>query len=89
MLESKIQSRIIKELEKNGCYVIKIIAANRAGNPDIIACYRGRFLAIEVKQPGESPTDLQKSKLEAIKNAGGEAITLSSSKDIALVLKSL
>ena len=89
MLESKIQSRIIKELEKNGCYVIKIIAANRAGNPDIIACYKGRFLAVEVKQPGKSPTDLQNSKLEAIKKAGGEAITLSGSNDIASILKSL
>jgi len=51
MKEQDYQKKIINYLEKNGAYVVKISVASKKGVPDIIACYRGRFLGIEVKTP--------------------------------------
>lgn len=40
------------------------------GIPDIIGCYRGRFVALEVKRPGEKPSVIQGVTLRALKRAG-------------------
>ena len=48
----------------------------RAGIPDIIACHRGRFIAIECKAGDNQPTALQSRELEAITNAGGLAFVV-------------
>jgi hypothetical protein len=46
----------------------------KAGVPDIIACFNGRFVAIEVKRPGKKPTPLQIRRLLEIERAGGFAL---------------
>lgn len=43
------------------------------GMSDIIGIYKGRFLAIEVKRPGNKPTDIQNSFLEDVLRLGGIA----------------
>lgn len=45
------------------------------GIPDILACYRGKFLGIEVKGGSSyGLTDLQKYNLKKIREAGGIGI---------------
>lgn len=76
MKEQDIQRKIIKYLEGVGAYVVKVVASNKSGTPDILACYRGIFLAIEVKRP-ETKTnvsELQEYNIKKIKEAGGIAI---------------
>lgn len=76
MKEQDIQRKIIKYLESVGAYVVKVVASNKSGTPDILACYRGIFLAIEVKRP-ETKTnvsELQEYNIKKIKEAGGVAI---------------
>jgi archaeal holliday junction resolvase (hjc) len=76
MKEQDIQRKIIKYLESVGAYVVKVVASNKSGTPDILACYRGIFLAIEVKRP-ETKTnvsELQEYNIKKIKEAGGIAI---------------
>ena len=82
MPESAIQHKIIDYLKSIGGYPVKVVAATLSGNPDIICCYRGRFVAIEVKQPGKNPTALQKLKMERIAEAGGIAFTARSVSDV-------
>jgi hypothetical protein len=55
-----------------------------AGVSDILACYRGRFVAVEVKAPGKggNVSDAQRAFLEAVKRAGGVAIV---ADDVAAV----
>jgi Holliday junction resolvase len=89
MAESKIQAKIIKHLEKAGCHVIKVVTANHSGNPDIIACFHGIFIAIEVKQPGKAATLLQQAKISAIRKAGGIAIVAHSVDEVQAVLNHL
>lgn len=70
--ENKHQSKVIKLLENEGFEVIKIIAANKSGNADIIACSPvGQFWKIEVKRECKDLRKLQRFKLKnfAKKNA--------------------
>jgi VRR-NUC domain. len=52
------------------------------GVPDIIGCYRGRFISIEAKMPGEQPTALQKDNGQMIKEAKGIWIVAYSVEDV-------
>jgi len=74
MKESIIQSKIIKVLEKNAAYVIKTIACSRNGVPDIIACWHGLFIAIEVKTIIGRVSKLQRVNLAKIEQAGGISV---------------
>lgn len=49
MLESKIQSKLIKDLEKQGWYVVKIISCNKNGFPDLVCLKENEYKLIEVK----------------------------------------
>ena len=42
-----------------------------SGIPDIIICYKGRFIGMECKLPGGRLTELQKRALAKINRAGG------------------
>ncbi len=53
-----------------------------AGIPDLICCYKGRFVAFEVKSPVGKPTELQKRTLEKIQKAGGVAFVVRSVKEV-------
>lgn len=41
------------------------------GIPDIVGCYHGRFVAVEVKRPGNKPTLIQRCVMRKIWEAGG------------------
>jgi Holliday junction resolvase len=72
MLESKIQSKIIKKLELNGFYVLKIIRANKNGCPDILAIKDGKATFIEVKRPDGVLSELQKLRIKELQRFGCE-----------------
>ena len=72
MTEQAIQRAIIKYL-KTISYVVKIISATKAGVLDVIVCYKGRFIAFEVKTPDKkyNVSNLQQHNInEIIKNGG-------------------
>ena len=53
--------------------MVKIISATKAGVLDVIVCYKGRFIAFEVKTPDKknNVSDLQEHNIsEIIKNGG-------------------
>lgn len=56
-----------------------------SGVPDIICCYKGRFLGLEVKLPGGRLTALQKRTIEKINRAGGIACRVESVDDVRAV----
>ena len=74
--EQQIQTKIISVLENRGAYVVKIVSATRAGVPDILACYQGNFIGIEVKKPSTKTnvSKLQQYNLQKIIDAKGRAI---------------
>ena len=87
MKESAIQKKIIAYLNFKGCYSIKTITTNRSGSPDIICCYKGLFVALEVKAEKGIVSKLQEYHLEQIKKSGGVAAVVRSVDEVQEVLK--
>jgi Holliday junction resolvase len=76
MTEQQVQRKIIKWLEDNDYYVVKVISASKSGVPDILACSPdGKFVAIEVKTPQKknNTSKLQDYNLNKIRECGGIA----------------
>lgn len=69
-LESKIQARIIKRLESEGYYVVKLILTNKNGIPDLLVLKDGRAFFVEVKRPGEKPRPLQEYRMNELRGLG-------------------
>ena len=63
MSESKIQKKLIDELEAQGCYVIKLMKTNKNGIPDLLSFKDGVATFIEVKKKGNKLSRLQQYRL--------------------------
>jgi Holliday junction resolvase len=74
--EAKVKKKVRELLDKYDAYYFFPPANGygRAGIPDIIACLRGEFIAIEVKAGNNKPTALQLRELQLVKDAGGFAM---------------
>jgi hypothetical protein len=75
MKESRFQSKVIKWFESIGGYVVNIWGGGyqRAGIPDLLICYKGRFVALELKTYMGKVHELQRYNISEIHNAGGFA----------------
>ena len=92
MTEKDITAAIMRHLKTvPGCFAWKEHGGmyGTAGLPDIIVCYRGRFVAFEVKTPSGKLTKLQEITLTKIKAAKGEAFKVTSVEDVKSILDSL
>ena len=90
MSEQAIQRAIIKYL-KTISYVVKIISATKAGVLDVIVCYKGRFIAFEVKTPDKknNVSDLQQHNINEIVKNGGLAYVVWELKQVKEIIKGL
>ena len=86
--EKQIQSKILKILRrKPKTKVIKIITATTDGEPDIVVCYKGKFIGIEVKSHTGRARGLQVAKIKEIRKAGGVAFVLREPELVSELLK--
>ena len=60
-----------------------------AGIPDIVVCYKGRFIALEAKAGKNKPTKLQAATIDKIRQAGGTAAVVYSVEDVKAVLSEM
>ena len=75
MLEGKIQTKLIKDLESKGYYVLKLSITNKPGIPDLIAIPRDCSAEFyEVKQKGKKPRPLQEYRIKELIKHGVKAI---------------
>lgn len=58
-----------------------------AGIPDIIVCYRGRFIAFECKAGGNKATVLQEITIRKILKAGGYALVVRSVDEVRQIIE--
>jgi len=89
VLEQALQKKILNYLDSIGCWTVKTITTNKNGTPDIVACYQGRFVAIEVKAPGKLRTvsKLQQYQIDRINEAGGLAFAADSLETVKDIIK--
>jgi len=74
MSETNLQKRTIKKLRKHvGGWWTKVHGGpfQRRGLPDIFGSVNGLFIAIELKMPGNKPTELQEEAMKKIREDGG------------------
>ena len=78
----------MRYLKSEGAWVMKVHGSpyQRPGVPDLLVCYRGRFLGLEVKQPGKHLSKLQAHEIDAIHEAGGMAERVESVEDVETII---
>lgn len=89
MLEKDIVDKIARYLRRlPGCFFWKEHGGmyGKAGIPDIICCYQGRFYGFEVKTAKGRPTVLQLAVMRKIREAGGTALIVRSVEDVKAAL---
>ena len=92
MLEKEIVSQIMRYLKTLPCcFAWKTHGGmyGTAGLPDIICCYRGRFVGLEVKTPSGKLTKLQETTLQRIQAAKGCAFKVTSVEEVKEIFQNL
>ena len=86
--EYRIVQNIKKLIRVRGGWCVKIHGGpyQDAGTPDILACYKGRFIAIEVKTCRGVARPEQKITQRAITGSGGYSLITHLIGDVADVL---
>lgn len=91
--EAKTTAAIIKhlkQLQKQGepLFFWKVHGSNyqQAGLPDLVLCYRGQFLGLEVKAQAGVVAPLQANTHAKIIAAGGRCAVVRSVEDVVTVL---
>lgn len=83
---SKYQSKIIKQYEEKGWYVINLIKTNKNGISDLLCLKDGfRPLFIECKEPKDTLKTLQEYRLKEVKKYGANSIVLHQGKDPRII----
>src|SRR5690349_275415 len=70
--EGKLSKKIIDALHARGAYVWKVHGNEYtpAGTPDIVGVYKGQFIAVETKMPGNELTAIQRYRIARMRTAG-------------------
>jgi hypothetical protein len=87
--ETRLQQKIQKALKQRygkELWIAKIHGGpfQRAGIPDLLICYRGRFISLEVKLPDKAssqPSEVQIETMNDIEAAGGYTAVVRSIED--------
>lgn len=75
-------------LRQRGAFVFKVWGNEKmmAGLPDIIGCYRGQFIAVETKMPGNTISRVQGHRIAQLLDAGARVVIAYSVSDALKVL---
>jgi len=65
-----VQSKIIKELESKGYYLIKLIKTNKNGIPDLLAIKKNEICFIEVKRKDGKLSKIQEYRIRELQSNG-------------------
>ena len=86
--ESIIQQQIMTHLRGMGAWVFKVHGSpyQQVGVPDLLVGYKGRFYAMEVKQPGGTMSPVQVKTIEAIRASGSVAGRVESVEEAVALL---
>lgn len=76
--ESKVKKKVVDVLKQHGAYFFYPVTGGygRSGVPDIVCCWKGRFIGIECKAKGGTVTQLQMKNLNEIVTQGGISLII-------------
>lgn len=70
MRESHVENTLRTRAKARRIYTRKFTSPSHAGVPDRLFAFNGRVLFLEVKRPGERPTELQKDEILILMGMG-------------------
>lgn len=70
MTEQEYQSKVIKQMESEGYYCLKLIRTNKNGIPDLLCIKPNVVLFIEIKRKGGRLSELQKFRIKELSENG-------------------
>ncbi len=75
--ETLFKERVLEDIRSIPySWAEKINQVSIRGTPDILACLKGFFVALELKMEDEEPDPLQRYKLDKIREAKGVALSV-------------
>ncbi len=76
--EKLVKAKVVAQLKTLGAYYFYPVTGGygASGVPDVVGCYKGRFIGIECKANGNKPTALQQMNLDKIAAQGGIALVI-------------
>lgn len=82
--ENKVKKSVQEYLDSLGAYHFKVHGSvyMRAGIPDIICCYKGKFIGIETKDGNNKASELQLAHGRKIERNGGIFVIAYSIEDV-------
>lgn len=71
--EGRVKDACVTVIKTYGAYHFFPVTSGygRSGVPDILVCFKGRFISIECKAGSNKPTALQEAEMRKIEGAGG------------------
>ena len=87
MLESLIEQRLVKEVNRRDGLCLKFNSQSMTGIPDrIILMKNGTVGFVEVKQKGKKPRPLQELRMKQLRRLGFKVYTLDEKEKIGEIL---
>lgn len=80
-MASKHQTKVIRDLEREGWYVINLIKTSKNGIPDLLALKNGVAKFVECKEVKDTLKPLQAYRLKELNQLGFEAYVDKKSKN--------
>lgn len=100
MRESEIQKSIIQYLSyRKDTYYVRVgsggiktadgryFKSGKKGCPDILICYKGRFIGLEVKNEKGKQSEFQETAKKEIEKVGGKYYIVKDIDDVVEILK--
>ncbi len=76
---------MLSYLRSVGCWCC--LVDTKVGQPEIIGCYKGRFVSFKIRQ--KKPTSLETAILKSIQSVGGVAVVVQKIADIQQIITEL
>jgi VRR-NUC domain len=89
--ERKLKGYVVNFLNSRGAWIFHQSMSKKTGGrpgvPDILCCYRGRFIAIELKVRGSKLSPEQEREAERLRNSGGVFVVVRRLEDLVEALR--
>lgn len=86
-LESSIEDHLEKECRNHGIFIVKNTGRN--GIPDRLLIYDGLHWFLELKRPGERPTELQESVARMLRGHGSTTLCADTRRRVDAVVAAM
>lgn len=81
--------KYIQALEKRGAYAVRVSSDARRGQADLIACFKGHFVAFGVKENGRISNQSETKEMDRVDQARGVAAVVQTPQEMFYILDDL